>query len=195
MVTSHSFVRTAVQTLPMSNPVTGVQNFVSLGGGSNGFRLSDLPNYTEFVNLFDQYKIQKIDLQFIPSWEGSNKSTSALADVCLPTLVTVEDHNDSALLTSRADYQQYKTYKETILTAQRPITITVRPKPAMAIFGGGVFSSYAQPNDGIWLDTGSYTVDHYGLKWSVIWPLAGTGLAAGFLTVIAKYHLQMRDTR
>lgn len=179
----------------MSNPVTGVQNFVSLGGGSNGFRLVDLPNYSEFINLFDQYRIVKIDLQFIPSWEGSNKSTSALADTCLPTLVTVEDHNDSNLLTSRADYQQYRTYRETILSAQRPVTITVKPQPAMAVFGGGVFSSYAQPGDAVWLDTASYTVDHYGLKWAVIWPLAGTGVAAGFLTVIAKYTLQMRDTR
>lgn len=184
----HTFTRSIATTFPLTNPVTGVANYAW------AFKLSDLPNYSEFVNLFDAYRIKSVHLKFVPSWDSSNKTQPPNADTLMPTLVTVMDHNDALALNSRADYMQYTSYKESALTANSPVSIIVNPTPAVAVYGGGVFASYGQ-NQGVWVDTGSYTVEHYGLKWAVIWPVAGTGNLGGYVTVFQTYTLECKDTR
>lgn len=188
MVGIYNFTRSASYSYNISNPVTGVDNHASV------FKLNDLAGYAEIVNLFDCYRITQVDLSFVPSWDSSNKTQPPNADTVLPTLATVEDHNDALALSTRAEYMQYSTYKERTLSASVPINISIKPTPAMALYGGGVFASYGQSQTP-WVDTGSYTVEHYGLKWAVIWPVAGTGNLGGYLTVFARFHIQTKDTR
>lgn len=195
IVKNHSFTRTMTVTIPISNPATGVLNFVSRGDNADGFRLSQLPNYTEFTYLFDQYKINRIDMTFFPSWIGSDKSGLSTKDVVLPTLVTVNDYDDSNALTTRSDYLQYESYRAALLDGSKILHRSFKPQVAMATFGSGVFTSYASPAQVPWIDANSAGVDFYGIKWAVIFPVAGDDTLSGYLTVDCKLHCEFRHTR
>lgn len=118
------------------------------------FLLSDLPTPADFTALFDQYRFEKVVLKFYP---GTIETNSADA----PLLITVIDYDDATIPAAASTLLQYDNCKQSMYP--NPHFVTLRPRMAMAAFGGGLFSSYANVAPQ-WVDAASNTVEHYGIK-------------------------------
>lgn len=151
------------------------------------FFLSQLPNYTEFTNLYDQYKISRIKVKFIYS-ANSQDVTTAANITALPNLLTVVDNNDSTALTSAGDYCQYKDFR--IRRMDKPCSVYFKPQFAVAAYSGA-FTSYASKTG--WIDCASYNVKHYGLKFGVDPMFYGDGSSVtGRVQCILTYYMKFR---
>lgn len=148
------------------------------------FKLSDLPDYTEFTNLFDEYRILRIKLYFIPSIHTQNNNNSYL----VPWFLTAVDKDDASAPASYSAMLQYPGCK--ISTMQRKHYVSFSPRVATAVYGGPATTSYGSKS--MYLDCGSPGVPHYGLKIGV-----GNSLTAGIYGyhIFAKYVVSFRGVR
>lgn len=179
---THEFVRTVITYQPVQQNLLNSDTF-----GVLTFSLLALPNPTEFTSLFDQYRIDHVDCSFIYS---ANEALQATGNTPLANLVTVFDHDDASAPTSLLQLQQDPSCM--INRLDRPFTRRVYPRIAMAAYSG-TFTGYTNVR-AQWIDSGSSTVQHYGLKYGINTSTFGSGsILCGNITISMKYYLQMRD--
>lgn len=147
------------------------------------FQINNLPNNTEFLSLFDQYRIVKVQMRFIPYQTVANPTASK------SILVSVADYDDSTPLASLQEAYQYSSCR--ITNALGEHVWTIRPRIAKAAYGSGVFSSYAN-EPAQWIDSGSNTVSHYGIK---VYLTADQGTVRNSWKVVYKYWIECRHPR
>lgn len=154
------------------------------------FFLSQLPNYTEFTNLYNEYKIARVKVKFI--YSANNQPVTTLANItALPTIYTAVDTNDSVAPTAVSDLLQYKTFKAH--RADKPFSVYFKPNYAVAAYSGA-FTSYAASAG--WIDTSSVNVKHYGLKWIIDPMFYSTGTnVTGRLQTILTYYIKCRGVK
>jgi len=159
--------------------------------GSFAFSLSDFPadangsvSYTDFTRLFDEYRFLQVQVRFIP-----NVMPTAGVYNPLTTVIDYDDANTPNITTGEADLAEYQTSQSTQVgySCERILT----PHMAVAAYGGGVFSSYANMTQ-VWIDCASPSVSHYGVKWIMG---ASTNTSVQVFTVRAKYVMQFRTVR
>ncbi len=180
--------RTLVKIFDQANPAAGVQFYSNTDQTLNGFQLNTLPNYTELTNLYDQYRIVCVEVRFIPS--VTTALTGASVDNLLPRIATVADFNDGSLPTNLTSLQQYQSYRADLFN--KVITRKIYPRTATAIYNNGATSGYAFNDQPTWVDTANPGVQHYGMKWAMVWPVAGTGTSVTKFTVEFVHHLEFR---
>lgn len=181
--------RRAIRKARISRPLTAVARSqvypfkrfafkVTQGGTDNlatglglSFQLSDLPNYTEFTALFDQYKIGGIKYRWVvnrsPDYGGavvSNVYNTAVQGT-YPRIMWVHDYDSYTAPANFAELQQYPKMKEVYLTPDRPYTKWFFFKPARANveFESGVNSAYSPTWKGF-VDCASDTTPHAGIR-------------------------------
>lgn len=121
----HLFKRTKVDEHAITNAgFVAIKSDIA-DGTYNCFKLDELPNYTEFTALYDEYKICRIKCKFV---FNRNTAEVASANAELPQLITVNDYNDITPLANEAEALQYKTFKS--VRMDKPITRYFRPKVA-----------------------------------------------------------------
>lgn len=148
------------------------------------FKLTDLPDYTEFTNLFDEYKIMRVKVYFLPNVYTQNTSIANL----VPWFLITVDKDDSSAPTSFNSMLSYPGCK--ITSMQRKQYVSFVPRVATAVYGGPVVTSYGSKS--MYLDCGSPGVPHYGLKIGV-----GNSTNAGIYGyhVFVKYVISFRGVR
>lgn len=160
------------------------------------FLLSDLTQAATFTALYDQYKITKVVIKLYPLFFYGQFGSSAQAVTAVaPTtrVLTLIDYDDAAAPTNLAVMRDYQNCKEwTINGATKPLTIPIVPHIAVAAFGGGVFASYANESKR-WLDCGSATIEHYGLKIGIP-QVQSAGCITGF-DIEAEYYISFKNVR
>lgn len=120
--------------------------------------LTSLPSYTEFTNLYDQYKITGLKVKFVPRGNSSDITTQNN----ISSLFTVIDTDDGNPFTNVDQALQYQSLKMTRST-QTQIRY-FKPKfniGAINQVAGGVIGKV---NTNGWLDCTSDSVIHYGIK-------------------------------
>lgn len=150
------------------------------------FKLNDLPNYTEFTALFDQYKITGIKIRLIPE---QNQQALGVGVFNIPPIYTVIDYDDDTALTAITDAMQYQNCKIHTTISGSQIVRFFRPHIAVAAYSG-TFTSYMNKSMQ-WIDSASPDTRHYGFKIIVA---AITTLDTTF-SVVATYYLKMRNVR
>lgn len=139
--------------------------------GAFAFKLNDLPDYTEFTQLFDQYKLCAVKVTFQQPYNDSETArfprASAAQGTAMPSLHLhhVVDFNDANTLPI-LNLQQYQNHKVINLsgTSLRGGKTSVYCKPRIALAAyEGAFTGYASQRG--WLDVGDAAIQHYGLKW------------------------------
>lgn len=170
----HTFSRTFLSaTVPSAQ---GIEQGYGLA-----FSLADLPNYTEFTSLFDQYRIVQVVATF------NQRNITILA----PNVVyTAIDYDDNTALTGTA-IQQYDTCL--VINSAR-FRRVLRPRLAVAAYGGTAFTSYANMNAGQWIDANSPSVQYYGLKITLP-PLASGSSPVPLYDITLQYIVQCRSVR
>lgn len=128
--------------------------------GAFNFQLAGVDNYTDFTNLFDQYRIDYIVVRFRPQFNMA--SFASFSSTTIPTLYTVIDMDDSNTPASLAELRQYQTLRESKF--DRTISRTLQPRCASALYSGA-FTSYSTVRP--WVDCASSAVQWYGVKFGI----------------------------
>ena len=165
---------------------------VQMYAGGTLFYTAQLPNSSELTALYDQYRIDYVEMQPIFSNNMSNV-TSALTT--LPIMYVCKDYDDSndAGITDIQQYSNHKWFQVANLMGGQNI-VKVKPNVDVAIYQSPVLTGYARGKP-MFLDTNSAQVPHYGIKLSME-PMVvpGTGTVVGYFTFNFKYHLNMQNT-
>ncbi len=118
------------------------------------FHLNDLPDYSEFTNLFDQYRIKSIEVWLIPR---SNEQFTASDNPGL--LASAVDYDDSSTV-SRSGLLEYSNVLESNgLNGHYRKFVPAAAVPAYNGVTPG-FTSVSSP----WVDAAYPGVEHYGFK-------------------------------
>lgn len=140
---------------------------VQAGGGTSAgsfvATLSQLPNFTDFTNLYDQYCIKGYKIQLIP--RGTNVDNAldpgAPSITGMTTLIgSVIDYTDSTNLPSFSDATQYESFRWTKGT--RMHSRYIKPSVSKQVYQG--LTSAYNPSKNVWIATDNPTVPHYGIK-------------------------------
>jgi len=147
------------------------------------FRLSDLPSYAEFQGLFDSYRIDSVEIAFIPI----SSDTTPGATFGDPRFYTAIDF-DSGTAISKTTLEQYDTFMCT--DGRKGLVRRLKPRAAIAAYSGA-FTSYAMAPQGSWIDCASPDVQHYGVL--VVVPQQTTNVQIYYVS--ARYHLSFAKSR
>lgn len=152
------------------------------------FTLDQLPSYTEFTALFDEYYINKVQVKFIARNITSVTSPYSLVAAMLHTAI---DYDDATAPGSITALQQYSTYRFTIAT--KSMTRTFRPKVSIAMYKTSANNAYGSSDKKLWVDCAYTDVEHYGLKFYM--PVVAQSQAAFTYSVFVKYWISFRNTK
>lgn len=154
------------------------------------FKLSDLDQVASLTALFDQYRVDKVELTFIP--RSQVDSASGVAVAAGPSyMYTCLDYDDANIVSLSA-IREYGSSKCHNVVDGGNIQIVLKPHIALAAFGGGVFTSYSN-RQGVWIDVASTGVSHYGVK--AVLPATGAATSSISFDVQAKYWITFRNVR
>jgi len=143
---------------------------------ANSFHLSDIPNYTNWTTIFDQYAIVCV----VATVGAQFNSVTATA----PRMYTAIDHDDDNPDTI-SGLQQNPTCEESYIYQRQKRMIY--PRVATGAYSGA-FTSFT--NTRIWIDSGSPSVAHYGFKISCETDPSASVLHANFV-----YYVVFRNVR
>lgn len=152
--------------------------------GAYSFTLADLPNYSEFGALYDQYRITHVRAHFVPHQNtcpvGSAAATTA-------NIIIVPDYDDDTTINLSAILQYQKL---TIKNFCSEFTFDLKPMIAVGAYSGA-FTSYLAMEPG-WIDLASTGVKHYGMKYVI--PQVSANNISGWRLYLT-YTVEMRQVR
>jgi hypothetical protein len=154
--------------------------------GALSFKLNLLDNYTEFTALFDMYKIDYIEVKFIPQF---NMQTITTNSTITPNLYTVLDYDDATAPASISELRQFSTFREDRF--DYVVTRAIQPRMAVAAYSGA-FTSYA--NTRSWVDCNSPGIEWYGVKYGASAGASGqTNLQTW--SYVVSYYISFKHVR
>lgn len=131
------------------------------------FQLSSLPNYTEFTNLFDQFRINMIKYSIIQNRNVNqtfyDSATTLVNYTALPTIVSIIDYDDSATTPNLNTLYQYQNQKVTSYGV--PHKRIFSPSVLASAYETGIGTAY-MPRFKQWIDTEDSSTIHFGIKWA-----------------------------
>lgn len=145
----HYFKRTAFYSGFLNGSTTQDVNVSYIG------QLSQVPNYTEFTNMFDLYKIKAIKWRFMPRANSAEAGTNQ----GLVKMFTAIDYDDNTPV-NIGGIMQYESLKTTN-TSQDHVRY-VKPRISSQVFQAAPNPAYSSTRN--WLDCDFPSVPHYGLK-------------------------------
>lgn len=154
--------------------------------GAFSFQLDDIPNYTEFAALYDQYKITGIKLMFIPDQTVSDSTGSVLTTA---NFIHVVDFDDETVPTSTNQLFEYQNVK--INNFNRTVIRYFKPSMATGIYNGSAIVTGGNRKAG-WIDTSVVTIPHYGFKYAMT---ASTASRLQTFRVYAKFYIKCKNVR
>lgn len=147
-----------------------------------GFRLTDVPNNSEFTALFDMYKINCIKIRFLPQMTENISLTSVNNPYANIRFLSAIDKNDSTV-TSSDQIREYQSCKVTPILKEHE-RIIYKPQ----IFDSSGYS--VSP----WLATSSPSTVYYGLKTSVD-PIVSSSITVMHYSVEVVYYLAFKNVK
>lgn len=147
---------------------------VSFAPGATDWRVGgvslytdSLPNMSEFTNLFDQYKVEKVYVQIDVPLGNSNAFAQPLYNPLVYYVADYDDPQDASLsdLLQYPQMQQHNFWKN----GYTPFLISMSPKPLRDVAGAGLLTGYGPMARAPWLRTAETSIPHYGLKLSLDW--------------------------
>jgi hypothetical protein len=156
---------------------TGITSSTTLTvTGAYYFLVNSLNNLSALTSLFDQYRIAKVEMLFIPQIILTNGNSGRFT-----TVIDYDDNGSPGSENSLFEYQnaltcsgadgQYRTFV---------------PHAAVALYSGA-FTSYGNvPSP--WIDAASATVQHFGLKYA--WSPTDSTLK---FDVMVQFHTEWRN--
>lgn len=156
--------------------------------GGLSFLLGDVPNAGEFQNLFDQYRISGIKLQFSLNLDPAAQSASAAV---FPRMYYVVDQDSNDSPASSDELRQYGKCRYALIQPNRTLNLFIRPKPLTQIYDSTITTGYRTDKNG-WVDLATPNVPHYGFRYVIEQFNNSIGMN---IQVHATYYFAMKGTR
>ena len=166
------------------------------------FALNKLVNYSELTSLYDQYKINFVELYVMwsPDYLPIATSTTAgeRANLIPPSLKIyhLPDYDDDSAMT-KTEFKERAKCKLMLLKPQQRKKIIVKPAVLSQMYETLTSTGYA-PKFNIKLDTADPGVPHYAYKFGVEVPqvVGGTSnIELGHISFEFRYNLTMYNTK
>jgi len=141
-------------------------------------------NLGAFGNLYDQYKINKVVISFVPKFTDSDIGTTPTGGQ-LGMIATCLDYDDASIPLAVGDILEYNNAK---LHRSRTITRVLKPCVNFAVSTGATTGISTKQSP--WLDAAVTTVPHFGVKIGI----TGTAVPQSY-DIICKYYLSFRQVR
>lgn len=154
--------------------------------GAFTFTLQDLPAYTEFTNLYDQFRILGVRLQMKlnVSPDAQTASTSNY-----PVLYYVRDYDDNTAPTTTSEINQYANLKKKVLRPNSFVNIYLKPAVLVQTYETSVATGYS-PKWKQWIDCTDSATQYFAMKYYI------DGLWSRYeVDVHSTYYLQFRNPR
>lgn len=171
------------------NAISG-SDVAPAAGIAYAFSLDEVPGYTDFTNMFDQYQITGIAYRFVINKNDSEGITTAANKGSFVRIMHVVDHNDTSTPTSFAELQQFPYVKEEWLSDSRPVSRWYYQTPSILNTVNSLVANNYNPTFKKWLDTGYPGTRHYGLKVFYDQHYAGR-----FWQLEMKYYVKLKEIR
>lgn len=124
------------------------------------FSLNQLPGYTDFTSLFDQYTIHAIKLNFYPSLTSADVNPWLTAQT-VPKCYYIVDRDDQTPFATIDQALQHGKVK--IRMMNKPFSIYMKPSTLAEIYRTAVTTAY-NPRYNVKIDMANDNVPHYGVK-------------------------------
>jgi hypothetical protein len=151
-------------------------------GTSYVFKLSLIPGYTEIQNMWDFYRITRVDALYEPASRAgpSTATTTSPGSV----MAVGPDFDESAAVNfatmlERQDTQIYSVFDKWELS--------FKPRASSVMYGNGVTSGYALAPADQWIDTAA-DVSYYGFNYSFPATIAAMQFGG---RVLFRVHLEV----
>lgn len=166
-------------------------------GNVTGSGVSNMPNITEFQALFDEYRIENVEIRIIYTNNVSNTSAAlgTFQQVALPTMQSVFDEDDANPPTSGGDLLQMPA-SFYLFGSNGPYVRNIKPRPANALFTTTGIKAVSTGTSTQWMDTAVTDIQQYGWK-AFLEPMgSNTGtLQQGYFNFYVTYTLAFKGFR
>lgn len=177
-----------IDDAPVQQASTFITNHAAVGNYQFGyfkFRLADLPNFTDFTNLYERYKIVGVKLRFIPVKGDNSELNSTGGAYMSPLAVAI---NRSAIQLT-ADDRTFNELVETqdcrVYDSRKGFNMYI-PYPKFYAPADGFTT--AQEKSG-WIRSGEANIHHFGLQYAFQISSLSAANATAF-SVIATYYIK-----
>lgn len=145
--------------------------------------LQQLPEYTDFTSLFQQYRINAVKYEFIPAPNVTGATVSTNQPIYWGQFGSALDFDDNVTPTTEDELLTSQSYKKTRATSVH--SRYFRPKMLREIYNGSGPTAL-EPCAARWISTIYPEVPHYGLK---VWCDAPTPPSSGSMSI--EYTVRM----
>lgn len=145
---------------------TSIQLSTTPGGGNFTFALNDLPNASEFIAMFDAYKIIKATVALRPNVQPAEVGTSFSGSATAKAggeIYWYKDYDDAGSPSNMNEVEQIPSRRNFSIIDQKTHKMTIYPCYSKSVFQSATSTGYG-PGRG-WLDLTYPNVPHYGIKW------------------------------
>lgn len=161
------------------------------------FTLSQLPSYTEFTNLFEQYRINAVKLTFQPyynSMDTEGQIANAAAGIAynnIPRLYTLVDKDGAITATTENGMLEYASARfirnpmKSFSVYVKSPCVQIGTANSLSIVGGA-------PKGKVWLDCDNYNIQHWGCAVGGLMPAPSSAFNTIGYSVVAKFYMQFR---
>lgn len=190
----HTFVRWADRDVQFPG-ATGPNLITETGLNQHlayTFTVDDVVNASDFTNLYDQYRINKITV-FLERYQNSTSAVSNFnpnnQKICV-----VHDYDDANPLTQEDDYLEYSNCRRYNIIGNGSIRIVLYPKILNTVLNvGGSVAQTLMSSNRVWLNTEQDEVPHFGIKMFV--PAGISTTDTPLFKVRVKYHLSFKNSK
>nr|WAE42286.1 MAG: capsid protein [Cressdnaviricota sp.] len=150
------------------------------------FRLSDMPDVSDFTNLFQRYKINAVKIEFMSPFNVALTQTFATG-IGLFLLYGVIDRNSTTALATTAQAEEYQSLK--IWKSNQNHQVYFKPSLPMTVtdIAANSFVEIQKPR---WISTLETGIEHLGFK--LITDNNGSGNSY-VLTPRLTYYMSFKD--
>lgn len=173
---------TVVKNCDAGTVLTTSSTVVSVG--SLAFTLDMVSDYASYTAIFDQYRVDDLEVWITPTED----TKSDYINYGKSRYASVIDRDDSTNLAALSDALEYDN--AVCSTVNVGHYRHFKPRIALAAYSGA-FTSYAN-FDPTWIDCGSATVKHYGVK--LVCEVVDLPVAMAFKALV-RVKLSFRGTR
>lgn len=190
-----NYLRVVRETTPVIRTITA-----SLSSVIDGqlVKLTDIPDYADYLPLFDAYKITKaiLYIRMVTNPDGAvvpNSATTNQNTWFLDVAATADDDDNTAAFNWQ-DLQQYAKVKTRILKPGQWFRYPFRPALQIQTYRTATSTGYI-PKRNQWVDLGQPEVPHYGVKWIVQSPGSGALTQTCSIEIKLKIFAVFKNSR
>jgi len=129
-------------------------------GFTTRIAMTDIHNYVEFTDLFQQFAMLKYEVKV-------QQMCSSYGGAITPTVYSAPDNNDATVFASQDEVNGYQDVKQHPLAEGVGFTRSCIPKPAQSLYISALTTGYGNSKGPIWVDSNSAGVPFYTMKFYV----------------------------